>query len=122
MDANDHSTKIAENAKNAVNAENDEERKSTENKESQNDKDKVEISEENSEKVPKEVSENGDEKDKTEPESEEKKSDGKNFSQITVWKYQNFSVIQSLREINFESCRSSINANFCNLETVNFDF
>ena len=39
-----------------------------------------------------------------------------------VWKIQDFSVIQILREINFGEFRSSITAYFANLGALNFDF
>ena len=37
----------------------------------------------------------------------------------TVWKFQDFSVIQILRKINFEEYRSSKNAVFTILEALN---
>jgi len=38
----------------------------------------------------------------------------------TLWKCQNFSVIQILREINFVECKSSKNAIFTILGALNF--
>ena len=41
---------------------------------------------------------------------------------ITVWKFQDFSVIQILREINFDDSRSSKSAFLTNLEALDFDY
>ena len=44
-------------------------------------------------------------------------------SQIcTVWKFQDFSITQILREINFEDSRSAKSAILTHFELLNFDF
>ena len=40
----------------------------------------------------------------------------------TMWKFQDFSVTQILREINFRECKSAKFAISTNLESLNFDF
>ena len=40
----------------------------------------------------------------------------------TVWKCQDFSVIQILREINFEDSRSPKSAILTHLKALNFEF
>jgi len=39
-----------------------------------------------------------------------------------VWKFQNFSITQILREINFMDSRSAKSAILTNSEALNFDF
>ena len=41
--------------------------------------------------------------------------------QYTVWKFQDFPIIQILREINFGDSRSAEFAILTHLETLNFD-
>ena len=41
---------------------------------------------------------------------------------FTVWKFQDFSITQILREINFEESGSAKSAISTHLEAVNFDF
>ena len=45
---------------------------------------------------------------------------GKMLFYATVWKFQNFSVIQILRETNFEGSRSCKSANSAILGALNF--
>ena len=40
----------------------------------------------------------------------------------TVWKFQDFSITQMLREISFGDSKSAKSAIFTHLETLNFDF
>ena len=44
------------------------------------------------------------------------------FVICTVWKFQDFSITQILREINFEESGSAKSAILPHLEAVNFDF
>ena len=41
---------------------------------------------------------------------------------FTVWKFQDFSIIHILREINFEDSKSAKSAILTHLEALNFDF
>ena len=43
-------------------------------------------------------------------------------SNVTVWKFHNFSITQILREINFWKSRSAKCAILTHLEALNFDF
>ena len=40
--------------------------------------------------------------------------------EMTVWKFQDFSIIHILREINFEDSRSAKSTILTNLEALNF--
>ena len=42
--------------------------------------------------------------------------------QSTVWKFHDFSITQTLREINFGDSRGAKSASSTYLEAVNFDF
>ena len=42
--------------------------------------------------------------------------------ELTVWKLQNFSITQILREIKVAKCRYPNSATFDYLEALNFDF
>ena len=43
-------------------------------------------------------------------------------SQITVWKFYDFSITQTLREINFGESKRAKSAILTHLEDLNFDF
>ena len=46
----------------------------------------------------------------------------KKVNKITVWKFNDFSITQILREINFGASRSAKSAIFIPLEALNLDF